>query len=186
MTYTNSLILNDHVFVPLVDFEGLAELNEAALAVYEAAMPGYTVLGVPSLFHWYDMDALHCRSHEVPDSNMLYIHHMPLWGEVAYQTEYTVTAEIVPFSRKPVTTASVIYRVDGGPYVELPMEPVEGDTYTATLPEQASDAVIEYYIHAVDASGKSANHPFIGAPDPHRFTVAAMPEGLDDPVESGS
>ncbi len=35
-------------------------------------------------------------------------------------------------------------------------------------------------------AGYWANHPFIGAPDPHRFTVGAMPEGPDDPVESGS
>jgi hypothetical protein len=30
---------------------------------------------------------------------------------------------------------------------------------------------ISYYIRAIDASGRKSNHPYIGAPDPHVFSV---------------
>ena len=38
-----------------------------------------------------------------------------------------------------------------------------------------------YYIHAADASGRSENHPFIGAPDPHIFQVISTQLEMDLP-----
>jgi agmatine/peptidylarginine deiminase len=61
-TYTNSLIVNDHVFVPVYD----SPEDANALEKYETAMPGYTVIGINSLdpINWGG--AIHCTTKVVP------------------------------------------------------------------------------------------------------------------------
>ena len=56
--------------------------DAGALAAYEAALPGYEVLGFlssgptwPEL--WVSHDALHCRTKELFDEGMLYVQHVP-------------------------------------------------------------------------------------------------------------
>ena len=65
--YTNSLILNDHVYVPIVGGK-FTDYDERALAVYRDAMPGYTIVGILGKPEnpWYGTDALHCRTRGVP------------------------------------------------------------------------------------------------------------------------
>lgn len=65
--YTNSLILNDHVYVPIVGPPHEAD-DKKALAAYRKALPDHTIVGIPSKPEapWLGTDALHCRTHEVP------------------------------------------------------------------------------------------------------------------------
>lgn len=65
--YTNSLILNDRVYVPVAG-PAHKDRDEAALAVYGKALPGYQVIGIPSKPEapWLGTDALHCRTHGIP------------------------------------------------------------------------------------------------------------------------
>ncbi len=58
--YTNSLILNQRVYVPLFGIEA----DEQALATWREAMPGYEVLGFEygGPDGWTYTDALHCRT----------------------------------------------------------------------------------------------------------------------------
>jgi len=58
--YTNALILNRSVFVPLF---GCAA-DETALATWRVALPGYRIVGIPSA-DWKPYDALHCRTRAV-------------------------------------------------------------------------------------------------------------------------
>ncbi len=59
--YTNSLILNDKVFVPMMN----SSWDDDAIEVYEEAMPGYEILGFTG--SWESTDALHCRVKGIPD-----------------------------------------------------------------------------------------------------------------------
>jgi len=59
--YTNSLILNNKVFVPVMN----SQWDDDALEVYQAAMPDHEVLGFTG--SWQSTDALHCRVKGVPD-----------------------------------------------------------------------------------------------------------------------
>jgi agmatine/peptidylarginine deiminase len=62
--YTNSLIFNKKVFVPLMGIPG----DEDALDTWKAAMPGYEVFGYRTeegMHPWYDYDALHCRTKSI-------------------------------------------------------------------------------------------------------------------------
>jgi len=60
--YTNSLILNRKVLVPLYGVEG----DAAALETWRGAMPGYEVIGF-EYDDWQTFDALHCRTRAVFD-----------------------------------------------------------------------------------------------------------------------
>ena len=59
--YTNSLILNNKVFIPVMN-----SINDSdAIEVYESALPGYEIL--PFTGTWESTDALHCRIKGIPD-----------------------------------------------------------------------------------------------------------------------
>ena len=170
--YTNSLILNKRVFVPIMGTSADAD----ALAAYAAAMPGYQINGVTG--SWYSTDALHCRTKGIPDRGMLYINHMPLLGEQPDQAGYQISADIIAYSGMPLITDAIdiYYQVNGGGYNVVDMTHTSGDTYTGTIPDQAQGSEIAYYIHAEDTSGRTNEHPLIGSPDPHVFTIAGAPQ----------
>jgi agmatine/peptidylarginine deiminase len=169
--YTNSLILNNRVFVPIT---GNATYDNAALQVYEDAMPGYEILGFYG--SWASTDALHCRTKGTADRNMLYIRHIPLQGEQPQRPDYEIEAEIIPYSGLPVYTDSLLvyYKVDGGEYTSVQMILVEDVTYVGIIPSQPQGTEVAYFIHAADEFGQSRNHPFIGAHDPHIFIAGGQ------------
>ncbi len=171
--YTNSLILNDRVFVPITN----SSYDDEALAAYEEAMPGYEVLGFYSN-SWESTDALHCRTKGVADLGMLYIHHIPVQGEQPANVDIEISAEITAYSDEAIYSDSVLvyYKLNDNPYTPLSMINTEGNIFTAYIPAASHEDVISYYIHAADASGRSNNHPLIGAPDPHIYYVVQYPE----------
>lgn len=172
--YTNSYILNNKVFVPVVSTNG-NPWNDSAKAVYQRAMPGYDVVGIYALSSkpWASTDALHCRTHEIPDRGMLYIRHIPLHGEIGQKSHYEIRATIIPYSDSAIIPDSVFvgYRYNQGPWHTVLMTPDTGHEWVGLIPDSIAPADIHYYIHAADLSGRSENHPYIGAADAHRFVV---------------
>ncbi len=166
--YTNSLILNDRVFVPITG----SGWDDDALASYEAAMPGYEVLGFTG--SWQSTDALHCRTKGIADLGMLLISHQPLLGNQPTGIDYEITSEITAHSGQALLDEQLLlwYRVNGGDYTSLPLTESAG-SWEATIPAQAVGSEITYYLQAADASGRTEFHPFIGAPDPHVFWAGA-------------
>lgn len=172
--YTNSLILNKKVFVPITGSQHDAD----AIAVYEEAMPGYEVIGV-MFDSWENTDALHCRTKGIADIGMLHIKHMPLLGNVQIQDEYDIIATITTYSGAPLYPDSVLlYFKTDGDFQSVQMTQQLGNSYKASIPFQAEGTQVSYYIHAADESGRNTNHPLPGAPDPHRFTVVQSLPGL--------
>lgn len=173
--YTNSLILNDHVFVPVT---GNSHDNEA-IAVYQQAMPGYTIVPImqSSYTPWQSTDALHCRTHELADLGMLYLKHNPLLGEVPLDDPLNLNVTIKALSGANLVTDSLLacFRVNHGDWWHGPLQHVSDDNYSFTFTSvnylwQPGDTV-EYYLYAKDASGRVEKHPYIGAADPHVFTL---------------
>jgi agmatine deiminase len=165
--YTNSLILNNKVLVPI---KGTQWDDEAILA-YQTAMPGYEVLGFTGT--WESTDALHCRAMGITDRYMLYVQHTPLFGNQSTESGYDIQAMIYPYSGQPLISAStgVYWRSDAGDWSFIPMEPMGENMYHAVIPQQENGTVVSYYIHAEDASDRVEHHPYIGAPDAHFFTA---------------
>lgn len=173
--YTNSVIVNNKVLMP---FMNSLTNDTAALHVYQNALPGYQVTGFTGLSGsgWQSTDALHCRVIGIADRGMLEIIHLPYTGIQPVQSQYTVNADIFAYSLDGLYPDSVqlFYKVNNGSYQSQVMTSTGPNAYTADIPGAPSGSIISYYLRAVDSSGKSAMHPFIGPPDPHVFEIGSV------------
>jgi len=165
--YTNSLILNDRVFVPIIG----SSWDDEAIETYEEAMPGYEILGYTG--SWESTDALHCRTKGIADRNMLYIKHFPLLGNQPIQVEYEIEVELTAYSGELIVNdlIKVIYWVNGGIQEEIEMTYQGDKLYSAIIPGAPEGSEIAYYIHAEDQGGNISENPLIGQPDPHVFYI---------------
>jgi agmatine deiminase len=165
--YTNSLILNNKVLVPVTG----SQWDDDALLSYQQAMPGYEVLGFTG--SWESTDALHCRAMGITDRYMLYIEHTPLAGDQPSQDGYDIEANIIPYSGQSLLSAStgVHWRIENESWNFIQMQPLGDDSYHAVIPPQENGTRVSYYIHAEDASGRTENHPYIGEQDAYSFTA---------------
>ena len=173
--YTNSIILNNKVFVPLFGGSG----DTTAIRIYEGAMPGYEILGFYG--SWYENDAIHCRIMGVTDRFMLFINHIPLFDTEIYNEDYLVSVEIKDHSDMGLIPESLLvyYKTETSPYDTLHLQSTANpDSFYAHIPAQPPGTVVSYYIKAGDSSGRVVTHPPIGDPGAHTFTIAdnAPPE----------
>jgi agmatine deiminase len=158
--YTNSVIVNKKVIVPIFGISA----DNAALAVYRAAMPGYEVLGFTG--SWLTDDAVHCRVMGIPDFFMLRVEHTPIieWHNAS---TIPVTARIDPRSEAGVKADSVLvywraYPTGNipGPFSPLVMSLTQiPQVYQANIPGQASGTTVDYYVHAVDQTDRREGMP---------------------------
>jgi agmatine/peptidylarginine deiminase len=163
--YTNSLILNDHVYVP----QSGCQWDDEAITAYQAAMPGYTIVGI-NYDAWYNTDALHCRVHELPDKGMLYVNHTPLTDQLESH-DMAVNAYIHPYSNASLYNDSlrVYYRVNTGNWQYITMSFLGNEQYQAMIPSQPIGSVVDYYIYAADQSGRHICNPLVGEAGPYSF-----------------
>lgn len=166
--YTNSLILNKKVLVPVSG----NQWDDEAIASYEEAMPGYEVIGI-NYNGWIDTDALHCRTKGIADLGMLYIRHIPILGLAPVQDSYQLSAEITNASGQPLISDSVIiyYSINGSDYLASTMTHETGKTWTGNITGVDGGDQVSYYLFAKDESGRRAFNPYIGQPDPYQFTI---------------
>jgi len=171
--YTNSLILNDKVLVPIFG----SYYDSTALEIYRDAMPGYEVLGFTG--SWYDNDAIHCRTMGVPDMQLLFVDHDPLQNMNYTPDDYPVSAHIKALTRQGLMLDSlkIYYKVDDGPwdYSFLGSTPLP-DSFAGYIPSQSAGSIVSYYIKAADSSGRVETHPFIGEPWAHTFEIFFSPQ----------
>jgi hypothetical protein len=144
--------------------------------VYQQAMPGYEIFGIIGLGGgngWVSTDALHCRTHEVADKGMLYIHHLPVLDAQPVQTQYMINADIYALSDSSLIADSmwIKYKVNNGAWAQVLMTNPSGNQWQAAIPQQPIGDTVRYYIHASDHSPRSQTHPLIGSYDPHKFWV---------------
>ena len=174
--YTNSLILNNKVLVPMGTY---STFNEKALELYREAMPGYEVIGIENksaLKGWLNTDALHCRTRGVMDFDMLYIDHREvLFGKQEWQDSMAVVSKVIAYSGADLKQDSLLvyYSIDGGKYQTANMKPTaNADEYVAYIKGYKENSSVKYYVFAADESGRRRQQPIFGNKDPHRFTFA--------------
>jgi agmatine deiminase len=181
--YTNSLILNNKVMVPIMN----STYDDSAIMAYQAAMPGYEIHGYISLpaHVWESTDALHCRVMGIADLGQLYIHHIPISGNQPAENDYLLTADLIPCSDSAIYNDSVLiyYKVNNGPFILKHMVNTTGHHYTGIIPKQAGGSTVKYYIYAADKSVRHAMAPFMGPADPFIFqtiytNITAIPDTL--------
>ena len=174
--YTNSLILNNKVLVPMGKNSAF---NEKALGLYREAMPGYEVIGVENKSYfdgWLNTDALHCRTRGVMDFDMLYIDHREvLFGEQEWQDSMAVVSKVIAYSGADLKQDSLLvyYSIDGEEYHTANMKPTaNADEYVAYIKGYKKNSKVNYYVFAADESGRSRQQPVFGSKDPHSFKIA--------------
>ena len=184
--YTNSLILNNTVFVPLGSNN---TYNNNALAVYQQAMPGYEVIGVTgaSSTPWENTDALHCRTRGVMDFNMLFVDHRNvLFGEQPMQDSIAITSKFIAYSGESLKQDSLLvyYSIDGNAYQTAHMtatgNPYE---YVGYIKGYHYGSSVDYYVFGADNSGHRYSQPSYGALEPHHFDIEEGPTTMELTVE---
>ena len=177
--YTNSLIANNHVYMPLGENEAY---NKAALEVYQEALPGYEIVGVEGFgfnnsLCFLNTDALHCRTHEVPDKDMLYIDSREVYrGEVPLAEEYLIKANVVSYAGEELDEENVKihYSINGETYkIEAMSRYGDSDNFTFAFQGLSIGDEVRYFIEATDDESNTLSDPTCGILDPHRFVVSA-------------
>jgi agmatine/peptidylarginine deiminase len=170
--YTNSLILNRKVFVPLFGIDA----DEPALETYRQAMSGYEVLGFP-YGSWYDYDALHCRTMGIFDPGMLRLLHAPVAPEQPHSVPVTITAYLDDRSGSGLPASQQVVRwrtVGQSSWQTVPLTSAGADTFVADIPAQGAGSAVEYRLEATDGEGRQASLPRGVAPAAYSFTVMAV------------
>lgn len=175
--YTNSLIANGHVYVPL---GSNSSYNEKALAVYREALPGYDVVGLKgfSSNDYYDRqflntDALHCRTHEVPDQNMVFIDSREVYyGEVPLKDNYVIKANVISYANEELDNVTIHYSINDSQFIEKPMNQyLDTTNYTFIFSGLEKGDEVKYYIDAKDTNNNYNIDPTCGQLDPHHFVI---------------
>ena len=173
--YTNSLILNKTVYVPL---GSNSTYNQQALDVYQEALPGYTIIGVTNddySISWQNTDALHCRTRGIMDFNMLFVDHRDvIYGEQEWQDSIAVTSKFIAYSGQELKQDSLLvyYSIDGGAYQVAHMTATgEPDEYVGYIKGYQGLSSIDYYVFGADESNHRYTQPVFAELDPHHFTM---------------
>lgn len=183
--YSNSLILNKTVYVPMF---GIPE-DQQALKRWEEVMPGYEIKGFEfivadepetkeGMFYpnigWDAADALHCRTRAVWNPNMLFIS-IDKIPEVVKPGKQTVQTIIVDYSGKGIEkgTEKVLWRVSGEyNWHEAPLKHTNvHERYIGEIEINESGKKIEYYVTAKSYSGVSECRPATAPEGFYKFTV---------------
>jgi agmatine deiminase len=164
--YTNSIILNTKVFVPIIN----SPYDTTALRVYREAMPGYEILGYYG--SWLADDAIHCRIMGITDRYMLFLDHIPLYDTLDWDQDYFISVKIIDHSNTGLIPESLLvyYKVNSESYDTIHLQStVKSDSFYAYIPSQLPGTKITYFIKAADNSGRVVTHPPIGEPGAHVF-----------------
>ncbi|MCB5271802.1 MAG: agmatine deiminase family protein [Candidatus Cloacimonetes bacterium] len=177
--YANSFIFNKKIFVPQAN-PSPSSYDTAAIAAYQAAMPGYIVQG------YYDSsfisdDAVHCRVNTIFDNQMISVRHQPVSDLTAYQ-EYTLTVEIDHVNALNPTDSFIAWSTSSsGPWQHSSLSHTGANTYSASLSTAGHLQNIYYWIQAKDTTGRITTLPLCAGLDP--FVASVTDSGsLDAPV----
>ena len=162
--YTNSLILNEKVLVPVTG----GSWDEEALETYQLALPGYEIIGFTG--SWESTDALHCRVKGIPDLEMLQIFHNPLdYGTEPSFDGYMIEVIVDDLSNTGLIEDSIKVfwkRPNSNHWSSDYMHQIifedDSSRWLGFIPAIIDSGFIQYYIQAADSSGRLEKNPIGG------------------------
>ena len=164
-TYTNSLIVNKTVIVPVYGFSQ----DTTALRIYREAMPGYRIVGINCASMISASGAIHCITKEIGVYNPLFISHSGIRNTNNTTSPYEVKASIK--SKSGISSAKVYWRTDTTlSYSQLSMTQV-ADTFKAYIPAQPLNKTVYYYISATNNSSKTVTKPYTAPGGYFKFMI---------------
>jgi agmatine deiminase len=174
-TYTNALIINRSVLVPVYGFAGDAQ----ALDIYRDAMPGYNVVGFDCSQIIPAYGAIHCITKDIGARDFVRIAHAPLRDTHDATHDYRIDARIDAAAAG--VTARVYWSTNaGGPFTETVLFDSAG-IVTGRIPHQPFGTRVYYYLTARSGSGASVSKPMSAPGGTYAFsvidsTVTSLPE----------
>ncbi len=172
--YTNSLITNKHVYLPL---GSNSTYNQKAIQVYQEALPGYTIHGIANSnneeLQFLNTDALHCRTHEIPSTKNVFIDSREvLHDNVSSSTKKLVKCNIVSYDKQSLKSVKLYYSINDGAYQSVDMNKYKDTSnYTFEFTSLNEGDHVKYYIKAIDNNNNVGNDPIFKEKDPHQFSV---------------
>jgi hypothetical protein len=165
-TYTNSLIVNKTVLVPIYGFA----LDTTALRIYRENMLGYRVIG-------YDCNtiipaggAIHCITKEIGTRNPVLIYHARLQNTTDTVNNFPVLATIK--NKSGIDSAFVYWRTDTTQqYSRVIMTASGGNNWTGSITHQPAGKSVYYYITARTSNGKYFSKPMTAPAGYCKFDV---------------
>ncbi len=171
--YTNSFIYNNKIYVPQWNSTP-SSYDTAAIAAYQAAMPGYAVQGFYNS-SWLSDDSYHCRVNTIFDNQMIHTRFVPPTSAQALAT-IAISAEITHVN--PLTSAGtyVAYKHSStGSWQYVPMTNSTGNVWTANVPTPALGQTLYYYLKATDTTARTFYTPLCNSGDPFELIVNIPP-----------
>jgi len=189
--YSNSLILNQTVYVPLF---GIHQ-DSVAMKQWRDAMPGYTVKGFafplshkkklayyrPQVYDLYDSigwtggDALHCRTRAVWDPTMIYMSVDRLADTLLKAKNYPVNVILKDYSKGSLVPDGLLlnWHVKGEKiWKTVKLTPTDvKDHYSGSIPGNMVNVDIEYYVEAKSNWGTKAVMPRTAPKGVYSFTI---------------
>ena len=170
--YTNSLIANKHVYLPL---GSNSTYNQKAIQLYQEALPGYTIHGINNSSNndFLNTDALHCRTHEIPSSKNVFIDSREvLHGDVSTSTKKLVKCNVISYDKQSLKSVKLYYSINNASYQVVDMSQYQSTSnYTYEFSSLKSGDSVKYYIVAEDNGGNVNSDPVFREQDPHSFSV---------------
>jgi agmatine/peptidylarginine deiminase len=186
--YTNSLILNNNIYVPLFDIDQ----DSLALETWKEAMPGYQVKGYEfylddeplvsdklrehyRTYGWNSGDALHCRTRAVWDPDMLFMSIKKVKEEVVSTDRKIVYSTIIDYSDQGLIEDSEIlsWRIKGeSEWKQTPLTQDKSEIhYYGEINHTESGDTIEYFITSASRSGRKESRPKTAPNGFYSFTI---------------
>jgi hypothetical protein len=172
--YTNSLILNGKVYVPLFGIPA----DTQALKTWRAAMPEHEVFGFPFDHRedgWSYTDALHCRTRAIWDRQMLHMTHKRMDTRVRCADKQPIEVHIRDYSGAGLIEdrLQLVWRTGGSPkWSRARLEPApQAHAFRATIEGLRPGQTVEYYLSAASRSGRQESLPKTAPKGCYTFTV---------------
>lgn len=176
--YANSFILNNKIYVPQWN-SSPSSYDTAAIAAYQAAMPGYGVQGFYDS-SWVSDDAVHCRVNTIFDDQMIAVRHVPLSDLTAYQ-EYSFTVQIDHSNALAPEGSFIAWSTSSsGPWQQSSLSHDGANSYSASITTGVYLQSFYYWIQASDISGRVTTLPLCGGLDPFVAQVSIPNPDLPD------
>lgn len=193
--YTNSIILNKKVYVPLFNIKE----DSSALKTWESVMPGYSIKGfsylldeqpILSEFHfqgfdelgvktgWVYEDAIHCRTRALWDEDMIFISVKKVLSETPINQETNIHATIIDYSGEGLSANEMFlnWRIKGKSKwsaIKMRMDN-NPNHWMASIPQHEKETTIEYYIKVKSNSGKTQRKPITAPEGYYEFKYVAQ------------
>lgn len=170
-TYTNSVIINKTVLVPVYE----EQFDTTALRIYREAMPGYRVIGLDCNDIIEASGAIHCITKAVGVSDPLLISHQSLENTNNTTNAYQVDAYIN--HRTGIDHAELYYTIDttqAYQSVNMTLTNSSTETWTGYIPAQNAGTEVFYYVDATANSGKNQVRPIVAPEGYWNFWVQSF------------